>query len=539
MWDKLPKENKDEYKNFILAFASLTEAFAQKADGDETPSPIINSKYQETVFQKAFNATAEDIGNSSFDASILLHNENAPDEKYIVGIKTFGISSDSAQKIAQFKKQQQKDWLKKIEQLKENAKGLATKEEVDKVNHDAYLELAKCISEIRNARIRSSVQQLRGFECELDENDTEFSVSDDHVDGDKHMHAVYHTLQPSPKGEEPKIYVREDSYNTIDIDNIIICGCTSPKNPANFEFEDGQHRYKYTPADSQLYMDFQKAETMDVWNVIYVEDAYKIFEELGHNIYASSADTKHITEEYIWPIVVHPYSGFNSFYGTGSKLGTEGKTKRLLSLDDKYAGTVSNYNMFRPLIERYLLSPDITRNEKETLRTEIVQTIKTSTDKDFVADVIKLLYRPVNEIYIPIPSSARFHTQHPDFFGENIGNQILAGNNEFCKNNPFSLIFEPSGNVILAFITQDNGKAIQSINKQSILGVWILKGVFQLKDYEQLTQDRLDELEINALRLYKTSESNDVHIEFTYVEPENMPDPLVNLRDVKQNGGKE
>lgn len=73
MWNELPEADKVEYKNFILAFASLTEAFAQKADGDATPSPIINSKYQETVFQKAFKAVAEDIGNSSFDASILLH----------------------------------------------------------------------------------------------------------------------------------------------------------------------------------------------------------------------------------------------------------------------------------------------------------------------------------------------------------------------------------------------------------------------------------------------------------------------------------
>lgn len=328
MWNELPEADKVEYKNFILAFASLTEAFAQKADGDATPSPIINSKYQETVFQKAFKAVAEDIGNSSFDASILLHKEDASDEKYVVGIKTFGINSDSAQKIAQFKKQQQKDWLKKIEQLRENAKGLTTKEDIDKANYDVYLELAQRISEIRNARIRSSIQQLKGFDCDLDENDMEFTVSDDHVDGDNHMHAVYHTLQPSPKGEDPKIYVREDSYNTIDIDNITICGCTSPKNPANFEFDDGQHRYKYTPADSQLYMDFQKAETMDVWNVIYVEDAYKIFEELGHSIYSSDTDTKQITEEYIWPIVVHPYSGFNSFYGTGSKLGIEAKTKQ-------------------------------------------------------------------------------------------------------------------------------------------------------------------------------------------------------------------
>lgn len=35
------------------------------------PAPIINSKYQETIFQKAFHASAEDIGNTSYDVAIM------------------------------------------------------------------------------------------------------------------------------------------------------------------------------------------------------------------------------------------------------------------------------------------------------------------------------------------------------------------------------------------------------------------------------------------------------------------------------------
>lgn len=43
----------------ILEFASLTEMFAQKtSDGDIDVAPIINSKYQETAFQRSFNVSA-------------------------------------------------------------------------------------------------------------------------------------------------------------------------------------------------------------------------------------------------------------------------------------------------------------------------------------------------------------------------------------------------------------------------------------------------------------------------------------------------
>lgn len=62
MWKDLPENEKEEYKRMILAFASLTELFSQKnEENDEIPAPIINSKYQETIFQKAFHASAEDM----------------------------------------------------------------------------------------------------------------------------------------------------------------------------------------------------------------------------------------------------------------------------------------------------------------------------------------------------------------------------------------------------------------------------------------------------------------------------------------------
>ena len=64
----------------LLEYTSLLEKeadFAQKSDADENdeiPNPIINSKYQETIFQKVFHASAEDIGNTSYDAAIRKEN---------------------------------------------------------------------------------------------------------------------------------------------------------------------------------------------------------------------------------------------------------------------------------------------------------------------------------------------------------------------------------------------------------------------------------------------------------------------------------
>ncbi len=64
MWESLPEKGKTEYKRLMLAFASLTDMFAQKAsDADQNAAPIINSKFQETAFQRAFGAVAEDIGS--------------------------------------------------------------------------------------------------------------------------------------------------------------------------------------------------------------------------------------------------------------------------------------------------------------------------------------------------------------------------------------------------------------------------------------------------------------------------------------------
>lgn len=524
MWEKLPEKDKNEYKRLILAFASLTEMFAQKAengdgnvDHDESPAPIVNSKFQETVFQKAFHASAEDIGNTSFDAAVKQKNNDGSETKYLVGIKTFGIGS-GAQKIAQFKANNE-EWASLVDRIKQNADNLSestrTVDNINEINKDIYMELAKRISTIRNKRIQSSKENLRGFSITKDKDIVEM---------------VYHVLMPSSKNTEPTITVGETSYTLINIENIQIEGCTGKSNPTNFVFNDGVHKYKYTPADCQLYMDFDNRNIgKDVWDVIFAKDVYRFFyaiadeiygkeeyptnlNELSQDVFAEKASALVVTESYSWLLTnqkgeVEKYSGFNAFYGVGSKLGLEARKQRISKIQNKYKDTLSKELMNQIIngLSQFLLEPSGKGEEKEIkvgIRNRLSRLLEESGNAELKTDVEKLIYRPMEEMYIGIPNSKKFHAEHPDFFGNGIAR--LKENSNSLLLSPlqrtFNLVFEPSGNTIKSYITQDLGKAIQSTENQSILGNWILKGVFQLEDYEQLTKKKLDEIGINGIR---------------------------------------
>lgn len=168
MWTNLSQPQKAEYKKMILAFASLTEMFAQKVENSNAiVQPIINSKYQETVFQRVFNANAEDIGNTSYDASLIVCGSQGIQYKYLVGIKTFGYKVE-AQKVAQFK-QNHDEWSDIINRIKKQSQN-HTKDEIDAINKELYFDLAVRIANVRNMRIDSSTANLQGFTIEEGED---------------------------------------------------------------------------------------------------------------------------------------------------------------------------------------------------------------------------------------------------------------------------------------------------------------------------------------------------------------------------------
>ncbi len=154
------------------------------------------------------------------------------------------------------------------------------------------------------------------------------------------------------------------------------------------------------------------------------------------------------------------------------------------------------------------------------IRKEMEELAQKTGNGDFIHALNRFLYRPVNELYIPIPDSKKFHMAHPDFFAPGAG-LFQKGSAKLLlpkEKRGFDLVFEPSGDSIRAYITQDGGKAIESEGKQSYLGEWLLRGVFQLKPYEPLTKKRLEELGYSAMQLYKVRGSNAVHIKFISLE---------------------
>lgn len=530
MWEILHENNKDQYKKLILAFASLTELFSQKSLDDSTNlSPIINSKFQETIFQKAFGAYAEDINNTSYDASLKVENDNK-EFKFLIGIKTFGIASGD-QKVAQFKaiNSHFSDLMDTIEKNSKEFNRLP-KKDIDQKNEKYYLEIAKEISRIRNERIDSSIKNLKGFNVENDES----------------VFSVYHVLMPSAKGESPKIYIGETSYDKIDINNINIIGSTSIKHPANFSFTDGKHTYKYTSADSQLYMKFDnKNIVVDEWKVIYAKDAYRIFSDIANQVYTEEIKGTKEIESYSWSLLnkngdVERFSGFNSFFGVGSKLAKNFREGRCNIILSKYKGIIEPRTL-KEIVEKlksFLLessSNNENKNEKVVLREMIRHELESTKNKEFYDDVCKIMYRPINELYIPIPNSKQFHIEHPSFFGENIGtliynedsNKVQFKLNLDKEKRKFNLVFEPSGDSIPCYIAQDSGKAIESYKKQSYLGKWILRDLFQLEEYQPLNKQKLDELGINGIRLYKEKGNSDVHLQFIWIDKQELPDDFI------------
>jgi len=530
MWKVLPEENKQKYKKLITNFASLSKAFSQKSETDEENevkefvAPIVNSKFQETVFQKAFDAVAEDIANTSYDASLKVSGTS----KFLIGIKSFGIASGD-QKIAQFKASSEADgWNDILAQVKVNATESISKSEADILNDDLYRELARKIGFLRNERIESSKAQIKGF-----------NAHDIDVD------AIYHILMPSKKGSVPTIYVGETDYTPIDIDNLKIIGATSKDKSNNFKFSDGRHTYKYTSADSQLYMKFHNKEIIvDEWSVEYVEDPFVIFENLDKLLLSDVAeeDRSEIEESFSWMIPnkngeVEESSGYNGFNG-GLKLAKDGREKRADNLYKKFYMHVDLPKFEKVMADlRVILNGEWKTKEKklelDRLRLDLLSEVEKLNNVELAEKIEKTLYRDASEMYIPIPVSRWFHDNNPNFFGPNVGTFQTEKGREKKLALPvderiFRLEFMPSGDAVQAYINQDDGKGIQSIGKQTILGEWILREVFRLNNRQLLTTKRLNELEINGIRLNKfKDQSRGIGLEFIWIDVDNPPEDAI------------
>jgi hypothetical protein len=107
--------------------------------------------------------------------------------------------------------------------------------------------------------------------------------------------------------------------------------------------------------------------------------------------------------------------------------------------------------------------------------------------------------RNIGEVYIQIPIF--IHQKFPNFFPS--------------QDKDFDLVL-PNGETIKASVCQENGKALMS-NPNKALGKWILRDVLNLKDGELLTYDKLREIGLDSVVVYKESE-NKYSINFTKIK---------------------
>lgn len=104
--------------------------------------------------------------------------------------------------------------------------------------------------------------------------------------------------------------------------------------------------------------------------------------------------------------------------------------------------------------------------------------------------------RHYDEVYIPIPSWV--HKEYAGFFPP--------------RDVPFELRL-PNGKSLKAKLCQDGSKALMS-DPNKALGEWLLRDVMALKNGELLTINRLDEIGLDSVVLYKIAE-NVFEIDFT------------------------
>ena len=97
--------------------------------------------------------------------------------------------------------------------------------------------------------------------------------------------------------------------------------------------------------------------------------------------------------------------------------------------------------------------------------------------------------RNFGEVYIPVPSKV-VNEKYPDFFPS--------------REEEFSLQI-PTGEIFQAKICQDNSKALMT-NPNKALSDWLLRKIFQLKEGELATYERLNLLGFDSVIITKDSE---------------------------------
>ena len=131
VWQKYPKEEQEDYEDYLRMYGALSALFNQKSS--ETGAPYLDSKFQETIYARCFKSEDVDIGNTPHDIRSKFGSENIG-----IGLKTWLSSKPSYQKVMQLKR-----YRTQIEPYQKQPE-----------------ELAHVVSKIKNQRLITDYKRL-------------------------------------------------------------------------------------------------------------------------------------------------------------------------------------------------------------------------------------------------------------------------------------------------------------------------------------------------------------------------------------------
>lgn len=272
VWNRYSEEQKREYIHYLQMYGALSNLFRQKKGA---LIPLLNYKFQETVYAKAFDSKIVDLGNTPHDVLSIFG-----EDRIGIGIKTWMKSTPSFQKVMQLKRNQ-----KEINVFRNDPEALAFK-----------------VSEIKNKILKQDYARL-----DLDENKN-----------------IYHYVTRN----EDHFIVNECAYPLVDLNNL---KDIKPKDNA-IVWSDGNKDYKYTYGDSQIHQKFDASKNdsliLNQFDVKIIEDPFTFLMEAFQNLIDSSITTKSEFIEVYLPLYsyssqeVEEKSGLNAWNAAPKNKGS-------------------------------------------------------------------------------------------------------------------------------------------------------------------------------------------------------------------------
>lgn len=409
IWKKYAEEQRREYEKYLRMYSALSALFNQKSS--ETGAPYLDSKFQETIYAKTFHSEGVDIGNTPHDILSVFGND-----KVGIGIKTWLNSKPSYQKVMQLK---------------------AYKNDIEPFNNEnTQEELAYKIASIKNDRLITDYKRLG-----LNNKN------------------IYHYVTRD-KGQ---LKLSETSYPLVDMDHLK----PTKISKSSFLFTDGFKEYKYTFADSQIWMKFgpdvPDTYLLDVMDIKMLEDPFEFLIQAFEELKAKASVNQ--GKDYLY-LPLYSYKNKTVYESSGL---------------NAWNGLPKSKKSNRP--------------------------------------------RPEGEAYIPIPKDV--WEKHPYWVDPTIDMRDYGRYKQATGQSSYKIYLHmPDGQVFEALFGQSNFKGLET-SPQSVLGKWILnvlgiehpvREVYNKPSDNIVTMDLLIKKGIDSVKLWHENPNDLRHVWIDFAE---------------------